>query len=97
MPITNTEDWNKYVDVNDDAYSKCCVDVAKKVMEILDSEPEPLHTGYFPDLHTAHGIICKADDDIKAGGITGFMANCVAKMVKDCHSRGEEFWESYNK
>jgi len=30
------------------------------------------------------------------GGITGFMAGCVAGMVSQCHSRGEEFRKKWN-
>ena len=95
MPIINQENWEKYVNANKDSYGGCCVDVARKVMEMLDDDPTPLKNGYYPDLATAHGIICKADDDIKAGGITGFMASAVVSMVYYCHSRGEEFVKSY--
>lgn len=96
MPIINQEAMTKWEENNQDSYGKCCVDVARKVMELLDSNPEPLHNGYFPDEQTAHGLICKADHEIKAGGITGFMAGCVAQIVVKCHSRGEEFRKSHN-
>jgi hypothetical protein len=96
MPIINKEKWNEYIEVNSkNGYSDCCVKVSERVMEILDEDDAPLHKGYYPDMQTAHGIICKADDDIDAGGITGFMAGAVAQMVKSCHSRGSEFWDSY--
>jgi hypothetical protein len=65
-------------------------------MQLLDADETPLHNGYHPDIHTAHGLICKADDGIKAGGITGFMADCVTQMVVHCHERGEEFRKSHN-
>jgi len=87
MPIIKKEDWNKWVENNKDPYGKACVDVAKKVMEILD-EVEDFDT---------HKIICQADNEIDAGGITGFMAGCVAQMVSHCHSRGEEFRRKRNK
>lgn len=86
MPITNQEVWKEYEEKNKDAYGKCCVDVARRVMEILDEGNDFDH----------HQIICQADDDIKAGGITGFMASCVASMVSLCHSRGEEFRRKWN-
>lgn len=86
MPITNKKDWNKWVENNSDPYGKACVDVARRVMEILD-EVEEFDT---------HKIICQADDDIESGGITGFMAGCVASMVSKCHSRGEEFRRAWN-
>ena len=88
MPIIKQEDWNKHVEANkDDPYGKCCVDVARKVMEILDTDLVEF------DPHT---LICRADDVIDAGGITGFMAGCVASMVSQCHSRGDEFRRKWN-
>jgi len=89
--INNLEALKEWESNNQDAYGKCCVDVAKEVMRLLDEDLTPLHEGYYPDIHTTHGIICKADDNISAGGITGFMAGCVAQIVISCHSRGEEF------
>ena len=94
--IEDVKKWQSYVEKNKDDYGKCCVDVARRVMEILDEDETPFHGGYFPDVHTTHGIICKADHDIDAGGITGFMAGCVAQMVSQIHSRGEEFRKQYN-
>lgn len=44
-----------------------------------------------------HAIISRADDEIRAGGITGFMAGAVAKMVSVCHERGEEFRRQWNR
>lgn len=87
MPIVKQEEWNKWVENNQDAYGKCCVDVAREVMNILDTEPQDFDP---------HGLICRADDQINAGGITGFMAGCVASMVSACHSRGEEFRRKWN-
>jgi hypothetical protein len=86
--IIKTEDWDKWVKNNCDPYGKCCIDVARKVMEILDSEP-----GDFD----CHNLINRADDEIGAGGITGFMAGAVAQMVSNCHSRGKEFLSKWNK
>jgi len=87
MPITNQELWDSCVKNNDDPYGGCCVKVASQVMKILDDEP-----GEF-DIYK---IICRADDETKAGGITGFMAGAVASMVSQCHSRGEEFRQKWN-
>ena len=44
-----------------------------------------------------HKLICDADKAINAGGITGFMAGCVAQMISDVHSRGDEFKKKWNK
>lgn len=87
MPIMKQEDWNKNVEVNKDPYSKACVDTARRVMEILDEEDE-----FEPD-----ELINRADDEVDAGGLTGFMAGAVASMVSQCHSRGEEFRLKWNK
>ena len=84
--ITDQKSWDVWVEKNKDAYSKCCVDVARRVMEILDEEKD----------FDTHDIICQANKDIKAGGITGFMAGCVAQMVVKCHSRGKEFQKKWN-
>lgn len=94
--MKNQEKWNSYVEKNKDHYGGACVKVAEGVMKLLDNDPTPLHNGYHPDIHTAHGLICKADDDTNAGGITGFMAGCVAQMIFECHERGQEFRDSFN-
>jgi len=87
MPIVKQEDWESWVKANEDPYGKACIDVARRVMEILDEEE-----GF--DLHE---IIRRADEDAQTGGITGFMAGCVAQMVSHCHSRGEEFRKAWNR
>ena len=87
--------WNEYVEKNNDPYGKACIDVAREVMILLDNDKTALKKGYYPDIHTAHGMICEVDKKIKAGGITGFMADCVSLMIRDCHERGEEFMKSY--
>ena len=96
MKLKNKELWDNFVESNQDPYGGCCVNVARRVMELLDEDPTPLHPGYHPDIHTAHGLICKADEDIKAGGITGFMAGAVAFMISQCHERGDEFKKVWN-
>ena len=96
MPITNEKEWKRMEKINNDPYGKACVDVARKVMELLDEDPTPIHNGYNPDPYTAHGLICKANNDVAGGGLTGFMAGCVAEMVFHCHSRGDEFRKSHN-
>ena len=78
--------WDSLVEKNKDSYGKACVDVARKVMEILDTVEE----------FDCHRIICQADDEIEAGGITGFMVGCIANMISQCHSRGEDFRKKWN-
>ena len=86
MPITKQEEWDNQVKVNKSSYGKACVDVAREVMRLLD-ETEDFDT---------HKIICQAAGNVKDGGITGFQAGCVAQIVSQCHSRGEEFRKKWN-
>lgn len=90
MSISNMKGWEEYVTQNTDDYGKACVDVARRVMEILDGLVGSL------ERYSPHKIICQADKDVKAGGITGYMAGAVAHMVSSCHSRGEEFRKIWN-
>lgn len=87
MPIIDQDMWRSYEIKNKDSYGKACVDVAREAMRLLDESGKDLDT---------HTIICEADDNIKAGGITGFMAGCVAQMIYQCHSRGKEFKKKWN-
>lgn len=89
MPIINQEDWDKWVKNNDDPYGGCCVNVAREVMRMLDEINN--------DNWDAHQLICDADNNIKAGGITGFMAGAAAQMISHCHSKGEIFKKKWNK
>ncbi len=86
MPIINETEWMDWVKSNNDPYGKCCVDVACEVMRLLDGGEK----------FDPHQIITTADNNIEAGGITGFMAGCVAQMVSHYHSRGEEFRKAWN-
>jgi len=89
MPIINIKDWEKQERDNTDSYGKACIDVARDIMRRLDLEE-------YKDFD-CHKIICDADKSVKAGGITEFMAGCVAQIVSHCHSRGEEFKKQWNK
>lgn len=95
MSIVKEKDWQEWVDNNQDSYGKCCVDVARKIMEFLDEEPnKAIEKGW--GKFGVNGLISRADKAIGAGGITGFMAGAVAQMVSHCHSRGEEFRRMWN-
>jgi len=87
MPIKDESGWKKCQENNQDAYGGCCVNVARKVMEILDTEP-----GDFDP----HLLICRADNETNSGGITGYMAGAVASIVSSVHSRGDEFRKKWN-
>ena len=91
MPILKEEQalWNNQVAINDDSYGKAVIDVARRAMEILDEEADmPID---------AHKVITRANEDTKAGGITGFMAGAVASIIAKVHSRGKEFNKAWNK
>lgn len=86
MPITNLETWKTYEKVNQDEYSKACVDMARATMERLDSIPSN-----FP--FDSHELLLEVT---KGSGITGFQAGAIASMITSCHSRGKEFQKSWN-
>ena len=86
MPIVKKEDWQKHEKVNQDPYGKCCVDIAREVMRLLDIR----------ETFDCHKIIGEAEKNIGEEGITGFMAGAIASMVSQVHSRGEEFRKQWN-
>lgn len=86
MPIKDKKAWDKCQENNKDSYGGACVNVARRVMEILDEV----------DKFDPHDIICRANKETETGGITGFMAGAVASIVSECHSRGEEFRRKWN-
>jgi hypothetical protein len=89
VPVTNEALWQDQVKVNIDPYGKAVIDVAREVMRLLDL-PEN-------EKFDCHDLICKADHAIEnGGGITGFQAGCIANLVVQCHSRGEEFRALWN-
>lgn len=87
MPIANEQLWKEFEDANKDAYGKCCVDIAREVMSLLD----------FVEDFDPHSLISQAEKNVGESGITGFMAGAIAHMVFVCHSRGHEFKEKWNK
>ncbi|NCB03523.1 MAG: hypothetical protein EOM67_15430 [Spirochaetia bacterium] len=94
MPIVNQENLDRSIKANQDPYGKAVIDIAIKVMQYLDEDPTPLHRGYNPDIHTPHGLICKADEELNLG-ISGFQAGCVKSVIGFSHSRGKEFADNY--
>lgn len=87
MPIVHQDLWEEWVKNNsNDGYSNCCVKVAEEVMRVLDNED-------IGDKNTWK-LICEADKNIKAGGITGFMAGAVVTMIFSVHSKGPEIARS---
>jgi hypothetical protein len=88
MPIVKQKEWDHTVEINTDSYGGACVKIARKVMEILDAEADPI-----ADIDK---LISRAEHEVGENGITGFMAGCIAQMVSQCHSRGDEFRRMWN-
>ena len=86
MKLQNPDAWYRWERANTDPYGKACVDTARRVMEILDAG----------ESFECHELICRADREVSAGGLTGYMAGAVAKMISECHVRGEEFRRRWN-
>jgi hypothetical protein len=95
MPIINQKKWQEYVEGNQDPYAKVCIDITRRLMQLLDEEPEtPIKQGWghFGVL----GLINRAIAIIGEDEITGNMVGIIAYIVSDCHSRGEEFRRMWN-
>lgn len=93
--IKDKKIWKSWVKANKDPYGKCCVDVAREVMNLLDD-------GEHKEFNT-NKIIIEAENSLieknkmkEEEGITGFMAGCIAQMISKCHSRGKEFKKKWN-
>ncbi len=89
-----SNDWKLAVANNQDSYGNAVIKVAERIMEILDTEDTPLKNGY--GANTAYSLLCRADEEVRAGGITGFMAGCAANIIFQLHPRGNEFKDSFN-
>ena len=87
--LINKKLLQEAIDTNKDAYSKACFDVAINVMQYLDNFEGDFNIGYYPDLTTPHGIICKCDNQ---GGISGFMAGAARNIVIWSYVSGWKFY-----
>lgn len=90
MNNKNLKKWKSYEQKNRDSYGKCCVDIARQVMKNLDNTI--IDSDFNP-----HDFIIKAMKEINESGISGFMAWAIAKIVIDCHEKGQEFNEAWNR
>lgn len=88
MPIIEEERWKTCQENNTDPYGKCCVDIAREVMRLLDTEDYKKFD--------ANDLISIAEKNIDEEGITGYMAGAIASIVAGAHSRGKEFQRSWN-
>jgi hypothetical protein len=76
------KEFQGWVDVNTDPYSKTCVDVTREIM-LLIGKNEPMQEPYH--------LINVAVKNLELGDITGFMAGVVSSAVSYFDIRGEEF------
>lgn len=72
-----------------DPYVQAILRVGEKVLELMEAVDATTKID-------AKELILEADRELKEG-ITGNMAAYVALIATKCHSRGEEFRESWNK
>lgn len=86
MPIIDEQTWQQCQDNNQDSYGRYCVDCARLIMQWLDEREGAVD---------ADALIREADQ-VHDGGLTGFQAGCVASIVSQLHSRGQEFRDSWN-
>ena len=99
MNLKNEKAWDNYVKNNTDPYGKCIIQVAQRVMELIDGIPVGYevvngvrtHQQIFAHPIDAYALVLAANLEI-----TGFMAGAVAKTVADCHPHGEAFRRSWN-
>lgn len=85
--IIDEEGWEKCKKDNGDCeYGKYAIDVAQRVMDLLEDTPD--------EKVDAHKLISQADLE---GELSGFQAGCVAGAVTCYHSKGELFRQSWNK
>lgn len=88
--MINTELFNQYKEKNKDPYGNCAIICAEEVMRVMETE-EIQFTN-----KTAERLITDAGKKTNAD-LTGFLAGCVAHIVTNVHSRGEEFRDNWNK
>jgi hypothetical protein len=92
--ITNKEKWDAYVKANTSEYGRECVNIVRRVMEILDNTKGRLKVSYNPNPVSAYEIIYNANKDVKARGVLALISAHGLNMVYQCHSRGLEFYLS---
>lgn len=89
MPIKDEISWKEWVDKNPTGIGRGCVDTARRVMELLDEEKEqPLNP---------QEVIVRASKELQGESPSWMQAGYIAQIVIQCHSRGEEFREAWNK
>ena len=84
--MKNVDELENQVKINDDPYGKCCVGIARKVMEYIDAGEEI----------NPHEMICRANKKLNSGSITGYMAGAAANMISIFSDRGDDFRKAWN-
>ena len=74
------KEYEKYVKINKDGYSKAVIKAGEKVMKLLDE-------GKTPE---------EAEKGLYGNGLTGYMAGAAIQAVVHFHERGEEIREWWN-
>lgn len=86
LPLTTKDDkaaqqWQDWLQVNQDPYGFACLEVASKLGKNLDDGMTPA------DAEKAA---------VKGSGITGYMMGVVAQAIWTMHPRGDEFKRYFN-
>lgn len=90
MKLKNEKGWNEAVEVNSkNSYSKCCIDYARKWMELME---EHLEKGEKLE-DFADETSCKADEEF---GITGFMYGMAVSIISQVWEYGEQLKKWHN-
>jgi hypothetical protein len=80
--------WENLEKNNTDSYGKACIDVARELMKILDTIPKNL-------ICNPHDFILQAQENVNVN-ISGAMTCIVVQIIRDVHSRGFEFAQTWN-
>ena len=96
MPIINQTLWQEFLDEaeRDSVYAGMCVDFAKELMKLLDeNHDKPVSVGWKP--YQALWYIKQVEKKLNSRGLTMAMEGYVVYIVRECHSRGQEFAKAW--
>jgi hypothetical protein len=88
MPIINKKRWDIYVKENKGDIGGYIIRLAYELSKLLDIGKHEHLDNY--------EIIEIASSNIGDDSPTGYMAECAAKMIIECHSKGKEFLKKWN-
>lgn len=90
MNLKNEAAWQKCVEVNDDPYSKACVDYAERWANLMEERMAG-------DRAMLASVAKQASHDANTGGITGYMYGAAVSMLLKCWEHGEALRRWHNK